>query len=158
MQGLADWNLFGSLTFDPKRTRADGRPAWGNDSRGPSWESVSKAVRRWHRVASRRLGQEFVSVVAIETHKSGWPHCHPLIALPGGLSQGDPNLALGKREIETLGQTWYQMAGYAPLEVPHSREAVAAYASKYVVKELDRGDVLFLGPLKRVQESRMRNY
>jgi len=134
--GLAPWQLFGALTYDPKRTKPDGTLAYGHE-RGPSTESVQKAVRKWHRDSEKLVGRMAV-VAAIEAHKTGWPHVHPLVAFTHDLEPG---------ELAAVGQVWYKMSGFARLEVPRSRDAVAAYASKYVTKELERGDVLLLGPL-----------
>jgi len=142
--GLAPWQLFGALTYDPKRTRPDGRPAWGH-TRGPSTESVQKGIRHWHKETEKLVGRVAL-VAALEAHKTGWPHVHPLLAFTHELEGG---------EIAAVGQVWYKMNGYARLEVPRSRDAVAAYASKYVTKELERGDVLLLGPLGAM-ERRLR--
>jgi hypothetical protein len=72
--------------------------------------------------------------VALEYHKSGWPHLHPLLRFAG--AQGDTTYA-------TVGRPWYQANGYARLEKPRDQVDVAAYASKYLVKELDHGTVTF---------------
>jgi hypothetical protein len=131
------------LTLDPNRTRADGSPAWRSSTRGPSRESVEKLVRFWHREVSKTLGQEVAAVVAIESHKNGWPHCHPLLSVPGGLTRGD--------EIKVLGGKWFELAGYANLEFPRDQDAVAGYASKYLTKDYAAGEVMLLGPLGRTQ-------
>lgn len=124
---LGEWHAFGALTYDPRKHR--GVP--GND--------VARAnVRRWLGGSARVLGRPVeAAVVALEYQKNGWPHFHPLLRLPGGLQPGD---------LARLGQAWYGPHGYAKLEPPRSRSDVCAYASKYLAKDLSRGDVLFWPP------------
>lgn len=141
--GLGEWHLFGGLTYDPARV-------WGNETKyqksRPHPEAVVKHVRSWLRESSRRIGRPVeAAVVAVESHKSGWPHCHPLVRLAGGLQEGD---------IAALGQVWYERRGYARLEAPRGLDDVCRYAAKYLSKDLSRGDVVFWpqrGPLDRHQ-------
>ena len=131
---MGEWHLFGGMTYDPART-------WGSEMRSrlnkPHPEAVQKHVRGWLRESERRLGRPIeAAVVAVEAHKSGWPHCHPLLRLGGGLGPGD---------IATIGQTWYERRGYIRLEVPRTVADVCQYACKYLSKDLGRGDV-FLWP------------
>jgi hypothetical protein len=87
------------------------------------------------RDTDRALGKRLeAAVVALEYQKNGWPHFHPLLRLAGGLRP---------RDFSAAGHEWYAPHGYARLEVPRSEFDVAAYASKYLVKELERGDVVF---------------
>ena len=141
--GMGEWHVFGGLTYDPKR-RID--PARGKDPIMPSDEVVLRHVRQWLRESQRRLGRDVeAAVVAVEHHKSGWPHAHPLVRVAGGL-QGN--------EFATLGTVWYERHGYAKLERPLDQGAVSAYASKYLSKDLASGDVIFWpsrGPLNRHQ-------
>ena len=74
------------------------------------------------------------AVLALEYQKNGWPHLHPLLRLGGGLQDGD---------IARLGTLWFRRFGGNRLERPRSTADVAEYASKYLVKDLARGDVLF---------------
>lgn len=129
---MGDWHVFGALTYDP------GRRENMNTTRvrGPVGADVARAhVRRWLSEGSRLLGRPVeAGVVALEYQKNGWPHFHPLLRIAGGL-QGN--------EFSTLGQAWFRRHGYARLEEPRSARDVCAYATKYLVKDLSRGDVLF---------------
>jgi hypothetical protein len=121
---MGDWHVFGALTYDPRRRRAV-----------PGADVAKAHVRRWLRDAPKVLGRQVeAAVVALEYHKSGWPHFHPLLRLPGGLLGG---------EFAALGQAWYRPHGYAQLTRPRDQVDVARYAAKYLVKDLSRGDVVF---------------
>lgn len=151
--GLRPWDLFGGLTFDQRRrgevrlpaARRPGRlhvsPRLTEDGsvrlgdQALSADVARARVRRWLRDGEERLGRQLAAVVALEYQRNGWPHFHPLIGVAGGLLSGD--------EITELKGLWFQRNGYARLEVPRSAGDVAAYASKYLVKDLARGDVLF---------------
>jgi hypothetical protein len=128
---MGEWHVFGGLTYDQRRrTTVPGRDvAWAH-------------VRRWLGRDARRAGLDIeAAVVALEYQKNGWPHFHPLLRLRGG---DHP------RSHQLLGQPWFRDHGYARLESPRSRDAVSAYASKYLAKDLDSGDVMFWptrGPL-----------
>lgn len=129
--GQGEWHVFGGLTYDADR-----------HERMPSGDSARRHALSWLGGRLRPGGvQVEAAVVAIEHHKSGWPHLHPLLRLKGGLHPG---------ALVELGQEWYGAHGYAQLEPPRDRLAVAAYASKYLAKDLDHGDVIFWprrGPL-----------
>lgn len=135
---MGRWDLFGGLTYDPKRCRPDGRGAFIR----PGADVVKAHAFRWLAEAPKTLGRPVeAAVVALEYQKNGWPHLHPLLRIAGGL-QGS--------EISQLGTAWYERHGGNRLEEPRSREDVCAYASKYLVKDLSRGDVIFWplrGPL-----------
>ena len=134
--GLGEWHVFGGLTYDPKRRFTD---AATGDWVRPADHTVLHHARAWLRESERRLGRPIeAAVVALEHHKSGWPHLHPLVRVAGGL--------LGN-EFSTLGQTWFERHGYARLEEPRDQLDVASYAAKYLMKDLARGDVL-LWPLR----------
>lgn len=171
----ADWDLFGGLTFDPRR-RPTLPPGAARVSRLdrvtrdelPRRPDVSRLAPRLSEdgrlrlqgrplavdVARRSalaffkhgeelLGRRLSGVIALEYHRNGWPHFHPLIAVQGGLQKGD---------IAALGRLWYQQSGGNKLEQPRSVGDVCAYASKYLSKGLDQGDVLIwpaAGPLSR---------
>jgi hypothetical protein len=92
-------------------------------------------VRRWLRETNRQLSHRVeAGVIALEYQKNGWPHFHPLLRLSGGLQQGD---------LAVLGPAWFKPHGYARLEAPRGGDQVAAYAAKYLTKDLARGDVVF---------------
>jgi hypothetical protein len=128
------WHVFGALTYDQRRERVTSAPHGT-----PVAADVARAhVRRWLRQGDKALGGRLeAAVVALEYQKNGWPHFHPLLRLAGG--------QLG-REYATLGPLWFDQHGYARLEEPRTQLDVAAYAAKYLVKDLGRGDVLFWPP------------
>jgi hypothetical protein len=123
---MGEWHVFGALTYDPARRRSD--------RDGPIAPGVD--VVRSHARAWLRDTRVEAAVLALEYHKNGWPHLHPLVRLAGGVQRGD---------LVRLGQAWFARHGYAKLELPRDRDDVCAYASKYLAKDLHRGDV-FLWP------------
>jgi hypothetical protein len=125
---MGDWHLFGGLTYDQRRRET-----------APGADVAKRHVIRWLREAPRVLGRPVeAGVVALEYQRNGWPHFHPLLRLAGGMRGG---------EFAALGQTWFQRHGFARLEEPRSASDVAAYAAKYLVKDLARGDIV-LWPLR----------
>ena len=129
---LGEWHVFGALTYDQNRRL---RMAVHNGSGMPGADVARAHVRRWLSEGSRLLGRPIeAGVVALEYQKNGWPHFHPLLRIAGGLTGN---------EFRTLGQAWFRRHGYARLEVPRDQGDVAAYAAKYLSKDLSRGDVLF---------------
>jgi hypothetical protein len=121
---MGEWHVFGALTY-----RQRGRTTV------PGADVAKRHVQRWLREAERSIGRPVeAAVVALEYQRNGWPHFHPLLRLPGGLQAGD---------LAGMGQSWYRHHGYARLEPPRERSAVAAYAAKYLTKDLSRGDVIF---------------
>ncbi len=160
---LRKWDLCATLTFDPKRRRMTppgqqraagaGRLRWplrltetGATLGAPMAGDIAKRkVRTWVRQGEELLGRPLAAVVAMEHHKNGWPHFHGLIGVDGGLRG---------REIEALGTLWFERNGYNQVEIPRSVGDVAAYAAKYLTKDLDRGGVLVhpvTGPLRSLQ-------
>ncbi len=142
MATQADWQLFGALTVDQRRY--EGR-TWTTNQNGeaPMPADLFKGyVRRWLRDSERVLGRPFSAVVAVEYQKNGWPHAHPLIATGEELRSQywGPGQKYG--DIAAIAQQWYIKHGYAKLETPRSGGAVAAYASKYLAKGLDQGDII----------------
>jgi hypothetical protein len=121
---MGEWHVFGALTYDQRR-----RPTV------PGSDVARAHVRRWLRDAPRRAGVEVeAAVVALEYQRNGWPHFHPLLRLRGGARPGD---------FGRLGQAWFKPHGYAQLQVPRDQSDVAAYAAKYLAKDLSEGDVIF---------------
>lgn len=147
----ADWNLFGGLTFDPRRRvppppgpqrgeqrlrpgprlTEDGSVRLGGRPLAP--DVARRRVWRFFRDSQDLLGRQLAGVVALEFHKNGWPHFHPLIAVEGGLQGG---------EVAALGGLWFAHSGGNRLEQPRSLADVSAYAAKYLTKGLDDGDLL----------------
>jgi len=131
---LGEWHVFGGLTYDPRTVE-----------RRPGVRQVRDDVSRWLGDSKEHAGVFIeAAVVAVEYQRNEWPHCHPLLRLRGGLA---PNA------IGILGQAWFQRHGWAQLERPRQAAAVAAYAAKYLSKDLDRGEVI-LWP----QESDLRSH
>jgi hypothetical protein len=137
--GLGEWHIFGGLTYDQRRSRAPGLQAPGVR---PGADVVKRHALAWLKEAPKSVGRPVeAAVVALEYQKNGWPHLHPLLRLAGGVRDGD---------IAALGRLWFDAHGGNRLEVPRSRSDVCAYAAKYLVKDLARGDVLLFplrGPL-----------
>jgi hypothetical protein len=122
--GLGDWHVFGGLTYDPRKV-----------DRRPGVSRVRGDLQRWLG-DSKGHPSVFIeaAVVAVEYQRNEWPHAHPLLRLSGGVGPGS---------LRVLGQAWFQRHGFALLERPRSASDVAAYAAKYLAKDLDKGDVLF---------------
>lgn len=135
LAGLAPWDLFGGLTFDQRRCRHE--RVWGlAGGRCPRVIPIDSAKLRFEgfvRSAEAALQRRVDYVAAIEAHKNGWPHLHPLFAFEGGLMEGD---------VETLGRLWYKRNGYGRLEVPRSQQDVTGYCAKYLTKDLAIGTLL----------------
>jgi hypothetical protein len=139
---MREWDLFGGLTFDQRRCRME--RAWGlGGGKSPVRIPVDSARVRFQNfigAAESVLGRRIEYVAALESHKNGWPHLHPLLSLEGGLQAGD---------IGLLGRLWYERQGYGRLEVPRSRADVTAYCAKYVSKDYGVGDLLMSRSLGR---------
>ena len=146
---MGRWDLFGGLTYDPKRCRPDGRGA----TIAPGADVVKRHALRWLGEAPKTLGRPVeAAVLAFEYQRNGWPHLHPLLRIEGGLRGG---------EIKALGTAWYQLHGGNRLEIPRSHADVSAYAAKYLTKDLARGDVIFWplrGDLREKQVFLGRSY
>jgi hypothetical protein len=117
----------------PARVKEDGTPA-----APPMTREVAEAhVRRWLRLHERATGRPLTAIVALEYHRSGWPHFHGLLA-------GDAIATDVQRAY--LRAQWNELAGYCRIETPLDVEACARYAAKYLTKSLDRGDVILWKP------------
>lgn len=163
---LRPWDLTATLTLDPAKrgeswlgaqrdAGGSGRLKWSPRLRedgsirladAPMAGDVARSrVRRWLRDGEQLLGRPVAAVVAMEHHKNGWPHFHGLIGVDGGLRG---------REIAALGTLWHQRNGWNRIEIPRSVGDCAAYAAKYLTKDLDEGGVLIHpanGPLRGLQ-------
>lgn len=150
---LAEWDLFGGLTFDQRRLQSwrvklppfkggllyESRPSRVVEykldcPRRLSCEGARVRFQSYVGRAESLLGRRIDYVVALEAHRNGWPHLHPLLALDGGLRQGD---------IAALGTLWFEMYGYGRLEVPRAAFDVAAYCAKYLSKDSAIGELVF---------------
>jgi len=149
--GLREWHVFGGLTFDQRRFQVYRCkvPAFDGGMFGESTEAyvvetplvmpkvVARDVaigrfQRWVRRCETALGRRVDYVAALQYQRNGWPHFHPLLDV-GRLVDGD---------IAIMGRLWYEENGYGRLEVPRDLEAVAKYASRYLVRDMADGDVL----------------
>jgi hypothetical protein len=137
--GRRDWSLFGTMTYDQRRYPKE--RLWVNTwvPRVVPGDRAKKDFTGWINDASGALGRGIEYVVGMEYQKNGWPHFHALLDL-GGLDGGD---------IARIGPLWYRRYGFDRLEEPRSIGDCAAYAAKYLVKDIDRGDVLFSRNLER---------
>lgn len=125
---LAPWCLYLTLTYDPKREPQHGC--------APSHWASARHLARWHTDATRILDRPTYLAAALELHKNGWPHWHGLLACG----------ALSPTEFSTLSRAWFSARGacYLARIQAGTQPQVAAYVSKYLVKEL--GQVALLGP------------
>jgi len=130
---LREWDVFGTMTYDPKRRPQE--RMWGDTfvPRVVSADLAKKDFERWINDASGALGRPIEYVCGLEYQKNGFPHFHTLLDL-SGLEDGD---------FKRIGGLWYKRCGYNMLEIPRSIDDCAAYAAKYLVKDISRGDVLF---------------
>lgn len=167
-QELGGVDLFGGLTYDQERRGAGAmsmrRPLRGivdGEQRSaagtlevpgrveriggaefitaPTFEATRAHVYRFLDEASSLLGRRVEGIVALERQKNGWPHAHPLL-MCGGLSGN---------EISRVGGWWVKRFGYNKLSPPRSLKDVCAYAAKYLVKDIDQGDVVFAKGVRR---------
>lgn len=131
--GLARWDLFMTLTFDPLVMAGTSAAALAKGREQLAVPDVSRwtAQRRFGYFlehASKVVGRPTVGVVALEPHQDGQPHGHGLLAIQGGV--------VGS-EIGALGGLWrdYRGNGWIRLEVPRSQEDVTGYCAKYMAKD-----------------------
>jgi hypothetical protein len=124
---LGPWDVFGGLTYDLRRRERPVSPA-----------SALRDATRWLGRGQALLRRELTGVLAVEHHKNGTPHIHPLVRVRGGL-RGD--------EFGQLGQLWFKQHGYAKLEEPRSHDDVCEYAAKYLSKDVSEGTIV-LWPLR----------
>lgn len=79
-----------------------------------------------------RRGSPIEYINGIERHKSGWPHSHALIRLPG--------VDLADRTQFNLGD-WQRFicdtGGWCWLSRPRDQQDVVSYTTKYVIKDGD---------------------
>jgi hypothetical protein len=165
---LREWDLFGGLTFDPRRAvrpHPPGSQRFSKATRTParlteagslslqdqpiSVEIARSRARNFLLQAEVALNRRIAAVIALEAHRNGWPHFHPLLSIEGGLQDGD---------IRKLSYLWFNDSGYNRFEVPRDAGAVARYASKYLVKGLDSGDLVIWpdrGPMKFPDQRRL---
>src|SRR3972149_163571 len=129
---LAPWTLFGGLTFDPKRCEQE-RVVGTLIPRRIPVDVAAGRFKRWMRASEKALGRGIVYVAALESHKNGWPHLHPLLSLEGGIQAGD---------VATLGMLWFQANGVGRLEVPRAMEAGRGDAAKSLAKAYATGPLL----------------
>lgn len=134
ISGMTGWSLFGTLTYDPDRCRLIPGRRDGERSM-PGLDVVRRHAYTWLRSGPAAVGRPVeAAVVGMERHKSGWPHLHTLLKLPGGVHRGD---------LVGMGHAWYATHGFAKLELPRSRDDVAGYVAKYLSKDIGTNDMIF---------------
>lgn len=131
---LADWEAFGGLTYDQCEKRGIGHERPCSCRAKPGADVVRSHVRKWLNASERALMRPLRAVVAVEYQRNGWPHAHPLVA--------SPVAPMADRERELVRQLWDKAHGIARLDQPRQRAEVCTYASKYLSKDLAKGDVL----------------
>lgn len=116
---LRPWDLYATLTYDPKR--------WIGGDSPPSYWASSSHLARWVRDAEGLLAVPLTVVAGYELTFLEWPHWHALLAT-GGV---DPVQFAG------LSALWYDAHGYARFARVAANGAlpVARYVSKYLLKD-----------------------
>lgn len=122
--GARPWDLMATVTSE-RRTHP---------------EALHKRIRYcFHKVADHvygrhwdRRGEGVEYVVGMERHRSGWPHSHALVRLPG------VDLADDERFSLAYWQKWMtETGGFVRLDRPRAQADVVSYCAKYVLKEGD---------------------
>lgn len=118
LPSLAPWELYLTLTYDPKR--------YPNDCAPPSSWAARRHLKRFYVQASEATGCPTFLAAGLENTRAGWPHWHGLLACGN----------LAPREFALLSRFWYEARGFALFAriQPGTVDAVAAYVSKYLVK------------------------
>jgi hypothetical protein len=172
---MRPWDAFGGLTYDPKRLghvkllkpqhntgdwnrRGASRFSWrdqerksdGSVVRGSGLvhrESVEADVKQWVRDSAALIGRRIEYVIALERqHFTGQWHAHPLLDCGG----------VDDLEREAMGRMWFDRHGLSKLEYPRDSGDAAAYAAKYLAKDMERGDILLSPRLKQQLEGRVK--
>lgn len=138
IEGLAEWHLFATLTFDPLEMsglRGTELEKARNVAAVPAvstWTAIRR-FQKWLDKSRVTVGRPTQGIVALERHQSGQPHGHGLLSIEGGLLYPD---------IVDLSGLWRSFPGngYIRLEVPKSCGDVTRYAAKYMSK--DTGDLV----------------
>jgi hypothetical protein len=116
------WDLFLTLTSEHRTHPESLHKRFGYCVHKISDELYGRAVTR------RRCLIEYVN--GIERHKSGWPHSHAVLRLPG--------VDLAERTQFSL-EHWQKFisdtGGWCWLQRPRSQGDVVSYVTKYVVKD-----------------------
>jgi hypothetical protein len=118
---LADWEVFVTLTYDPKKH--------------PWCPSDRETWKHWRWWIHGQIGPSLPglrAVGAIEHHASGWPHVHSLVGWP---TRANPSLPLA-RYPKVFYEPWFEEHGYARVDTVTSTVGAAAYVSKYLTKTL----------------------
>jgi len=131
---LAKWDLYTTLTYDPKRV-AGSRPEQPDASRAPSDFATMRHVQAWLLGAEHLLGRVVSAAYGLEKHSSGFPHWHGLLAA-GGVSS---------EEFAALSKSWYEPHGFARFDRVQrdDTQAIASYVAKYLSK--GPGELLVMG-------------
>jgi len=111
--GLRPWDLFATFTYDQKEFEAV-----------PSLRFAERDLGRYLGEAGQWVKRPVLGLLAVETHRSGFPHAHGLLQV-GGLRSG--------WEISALSECWRSLRwrGFLRLERPRSLEDTAGYCAKY---------------------------
>lgn len=130
---LCKWDLYFTLTYDPKRPRY---------VQAPSMWASRRHMTSWLKQLDKFYSRGVCAVSSLEYQRNGWPHWHGLVGA-GGVSQ---------LEFTKASELWYNAYGYCKfVKVDRGdRDRISEYVSKYITK--DSGDVLFYGPLGDLQQ------
>lgn len=130
---LSPWDLYFTMTYDPKRPRYVQAPSM--------WASRRHAMR-WLTAVQKSFGREIAAVASLEYQQNGWPHWHGLLSAHG----------ISQWEFMKASELWFKEYGYCKFEQfdPTAAEAACNYVGKYITKGF--GEVLFFGAIGEVTQ------
>jgi hypothetical protein len=122
VSGLAEWDYFMTLTFDPQRC-----------GEVRNLQQVRRAFFTWVSSVESYLRCRLLYVAAVEAHKSGRLHLHGVVKAARARKPADQYLAW---------LLWWQRYGRAQVGPFRDRAAACRYAAKYLAKDPLEGGIL----------------
>lgn len=119
LAALAGWDIYATLTYDPKR--------WYSDTVPPKPHVATRHLNRFVKAAGNIARRPVFAAGALEETRAGWPHWHALMATGG----------IDERLFSLISSEWFTHHGFAKFYRVRADTAVpiAAYITKYLVKD-----------------------
>lgn len=149
LSALAPWDLYATLTYDPRRYYQKGavngeRPAgyYTDPPAPPSYYASARHLDWYHSKVQDALRRNVLLAAGFERNKAGWPHWHCIMATFG----------LDATAFALLSNLWFQKKGYVHLERirPGTERRVTEYCAKYLCKEF--GELQILGDYRLTRD------